>query len=267
MDFTHIPTNFVGFITLFAIMLTLHNIISDNHFYRKVFLIICLFSLSAATLLSQTRSSLIALFVAGSIMLIKNKKGMIIFTLVFLIIFVATPLRKRFSIKDILHNERIPNYYITIEVIKEYPIIGIGFGNETYGADINLKDYQKKIPLNIRSISNMLLLDPHNMLFSIAVRLGLVGLAIFLYIICVFGKMCIKIIKEGKEYFIKSWGRCIASAFVGFFILGIFEPTFSHLQETVFFTILSMTTVLWRLNQELIYSPETSNCLDSEIDN
>ena len=144
MDFTHIPTNFVGFITLFSIILALHNIFADNHLYRRVFLLICLFSLSAATLLTQARSSLIALFIAGSVMLIKNIKGMMVFTLIFLIIIIATPLRKRFSVENILHNERIPNYYVMLEVIKNYPIIGIGFGNETYGTDIDLKDYQKK---------------------------------------------------------------------------------------------------------------------------
>ena len=125
-------------------MLTLHNIFTDNHLYRRAFLIICLFSLSAATLLTQARSSLIALFIAGGIMLIKNKKSIFILTLIFLIIFVATPLRKRFSVEKILHNERIPNYFIIFEVIKSYPIIGIGFGNETYGTAIDLKDYQKK---------------------------------------------------------------------------------------------------------------------------
>jgi len=90
------------------------------------------------------------------------------------------------------------------------------------------------------------------MLFSIAVRLGLVGLALFLYIIFVFGKMCMQSIKEGKDCLIKSWGCCIGSAFVGFFMIGIFEPSFSHLQETVFFSILSMITIVWRLNEELI---------------
>ena len=267
VGFTHISTNIVGFITVFAIILTLHNIFTDKHLYRRAFLIICLFPLSAATLLTQARSSFIALFIAGGIMLIKNKKSIFIFTLMFLIILVATPLRKRFSVKKILYNERIPNYFIMFEVIKSYPIMGIGFGNETYGTDIDLKDYQKKIPPSIKSIPHPLLVDPHSMLFSIVVRLGLVGLVLFLYVLFVFGKMCVKSIKEGKDYFIKSWGRCIVSAFVGFFIIGIFEPSFSHLQDTVFFTILSMTTILWRLNQESTCYPEASHCLDSEIDN
>ena len=142
-------------------MLTLNNIFTDNHLYRRAFLLICLFSLSAATLLTQARGSLIGLFIAGGIMLIKNKKRIFIFTLIFLIIFVATPLRKRFSLENILHNERIPNYFIMLEVIKDYPIIGTGFGIQTYGKYINLKDYQKKIPPNIKSMSNFLLPDPH----------------------------------------------------------------------------------------------------------
>jgi len=250
--FTHIPTNFVNFITLFAIILTIHNIFTDNHLYRRAFLIVCLFSLSAATLLTQSRSSLIALFIAGVIMLIKNKKNIFIFTVILLIIIVATPVRKRFSLETILHNDRIPNYFIIFEIIKSYPIIGIGFGNETYRTDIDLKDYEKKIPPNIKSIPHPILNDPHNMLLSIIVRLGLVGFALFLYILFVFGQMCVKTIKEGKNYFIKSWGHCILSASVGFFIIGIFEPSFSHLQEIVLFTILSMITIVWRLNEELI---------------
>jgi len=144
LSFTHISTNIVGFITVFAIILTLHNIFTDNHLYRRVFLIICLFSLLAATFLTQTRSSFVALFIAGGIMLIKSKKSIFIFTLILLIIFVATPLRKRFSLENILHNERIPNYFVMFEIIKSYPIMGIGFGNETYGTNIDLKDYQKK---------------------------------------------------------------------------------------------------------------------------
>jgi len=257
--FTHIPTNFVGFITSFAILLTLHNILTDNHLYHRLFLIICLFSLSSATLLTQTRSSFIALLIAGGIMLINNKKSIFIFTLIFLIIFVATPLKKRFSLDNIVHNERIPNYFIMYEIIKSHPVIGIGFGNEIYSKDINLKDYRKKIPAKIKSIQAPILADPHNMLFSVAVRLGLVGLSIFLSIIFVIGKMCLRSIKEAKDAFIKNWGRCMGSAFIGFFIIGIFEPSFSHLQETVFFTILSMITILWQLNEDSVIGSERFN--------
>jgi O-antigen ligase len=190
-------------------------------------------------------------------MFIKNIKNIFIFILIFSIIFVATPLRKRFSLDNILQNERIPNYFIMFEIIKDYPIIGIGIGNETYGTNINLKAYHKKIPPKIKSIPAPILADPHNMLFSVAVRLGLVGLAIFFYLIFIIGKMCMKSIKEGKDAFIKSWGNCLGSAFIGFFIIGIFEPTFSHMQETVFFTILSMITILWRLNEESVICSET----------
>ena len=110
----------------------------------------------------------------------------------------------------------------------------------------------------VNSIPGAILSYPHNMLLSIAVRLGLVGLVLFLYIIFVFGKMCLKSIKEGKDAFIKSWGYCIGSAFVGFFIIGIFEPCFSHLQETVLFTIFSMIAILWRLNETSKSWPETN---------
>jgi O-antigen ligase len=265
IGFQHIPTDFVGFVTLFAIILILNHFSTDNHAYRRSILIICLFALLSATILTQSRSSLIALLLAGSIMLINKKRNMFIFMMILLTVIVSTPLGKRFSFQKIMNNERIPNYYIIFEIVKRYPIIGIGFGMETYGTDLDLEAYEKKLPPEIKSIPAPILNDPHSMLCSVAVRLGLVGLVLFLYIIFVFGKMSVKCIKEGKDTFIKSWGRCIGSAFVGFFIIGIFEPSSGHMQEIVFFTIFSMITILWRLNEKSTNCPEACYCSNSDI--
>lgn len=250
--FSHIPTNFVGFVTLFAIALTFQNILTDPNIYRKRLLIICIIILSFVTLLTQARSSLIGLFVVGSLMLMKNKRNMFLFMMILLIIIIATPLKKRFSLNNIMYNARVPIFFIASEVIKSHPILGIGFGIETYRTAIDVNAYEEKIPIRIRSIPTPIFnkRTPHNMLFSVTVRLGIVGLALFLYIILVFGKMCLKSIREGKDAFIKSWGCCIGSSIVGFFIIGIFEPSFTHLQDTIFFTILSMITILWQLNEE-----------------
>ncbi len=201
--------------------------------------------------MTQTRSSLIGLFLAGVIMFIENKKQLFLFTMFFLIIVAVTPFKDRFSLETFLYNERIPNYYITYEIIKSYPIFGIGFGMQTYGEDINLKDYKEKIPANIKSIPAPTLEDPHNMVLDVAVRLGVVGLAFSFYIVFVFFKMTWNIVKYGKDKILKSWGRCLAAAFIGVSFIGLFQPIFSHMPEVVFCIIFSMVTIIWRLNDHV----------------
>ncbi len=259
--FTEIPTNLIGVITVFAIILSLHHFLTETYLYCKVILLICLFPLFAATFLTQARGTLIALPLAVILLFTKNKKALIALFGAILFVVAITPIKSRFTLDGIhvgiFHNIRININYITLEIIKDYPIIGIGFGMQTYRNSIDWDAYNERIPEKYRFTKSDKYLhrttinDPHNMLFSVAVRVGLVGLGLFLYIIFMFSEMCWKSISYGKDDFIKSWGRCIASAFVVFFVIGIFEPVFSHTQEVVLYTIFSMITILWRLNKEV----------------
>ncbi|GAI72984.1 unnamed protein product, partial [marine sediment metagenome] len=81
---------------------------------------------------------------------------------------------------------------------------------------------------------------PHSILVSTAVRLGLVGLALFFYIIYAFARMSWITIRHGKDDFIKSWGLCITAAFVAYFIKGMFEPALSHVPAIILYTIFAM---------------------------
>jgi O-antigen ligase len=124
--------------------------------------------------------------------------------------------------------------------------MGIGFGMETYGNGkfINLEAYQKRIPEKYRGY---ILADPHSMLSSIAVRTGLIGLALFLYILFVPFWISWSCIRQGKDDFMNHWGRCVISAFVAILVIGFFEPFFSHVPEVVFYTLLAMITIVWKL--------------------
>jgi O-antigen ligase len=165
-----------------------------------------------------------------------------------LIAVAVTPLKNRFTRHNISHKFRIATNFITLEIVKDYPIIGTGFGMQAYGKGIDLDAYNERVPEKYRSKN--VLADPHSILFSIAVRVGFIGLVLFLYIIFKFLKMCWESTKHGKDDFVKNWGLCIASAFIAFFVIGSFEPVFSHVPEVVLFTIFSMITILWRLNTE-----------------
>ena len=138
---------------------------------------------------------------------------------------------------------RLDIHYVTYEIIKDYPIVGIGFGMETYGSGkyIDLEAYNKRVPEKYRG---PVYKDPHSIPFSIAVRTGLIGLVLFLYILFASFKMGWISIRQRKD---DHWGRRLVSAFVAVLVIGFFEPFFSHVPEVVFYTLLAMITIVWKL--------------------
>ncbi|MEA1970014.1 MAG: hypothetical protein U9N37_00140, partial [Thermodesulfobacteriota bacterium] len=119
---------------------------------------------------------------------------------------------------------------------------------QPYGNILDLKMYNKRIPdtFKARHIPN----DPHNLLLGLTVRLGIVGLVLFLYILFVFCRMCWKVIRYGKDDFIRGWGLCVSSLMVMFFVSGFFETHCGHMTEVVFCAIFAMITILWHLDTE-----------------
>ena len=94
--FTQTSVNIIGVISISAIILALNILLNEKQFYRKVFLTFCLVTLFIGMFMTQTRSSLIGLFLAGVIMFIKNKKQIFLLTMIFLIVVSATPFENRF---------------------------------------------------------------------------------------------------------------------------------------------------------------------------
>ena len=204
--------------------------------------------------MAQERSSFLAIFLAAIFFFYKNKKWMFVFFILILMIGAISPLKNRFQLHNpekmfinLLNDVRIKINYLTLEVIKEHPIIGIGFGLQTYG-ELDLERYQKRLPKKYHQKN--IVADPHNIVLDVAVRLGVPGLVFFFYIIFVFFKMCWNIIRHGKDNFMKNWGRCLAACFIAVFTIGLFHPVFSHMPEIIFCAIFSMITIVWRLNNE-----------------
>jgi len=253
---TEIPVNWVGYITVTATIFSLHHIITNNNLRIKIISFISLFPLCTLSVLTQARSTLLALFLGVIILCFKNQKILVVCLGILLIVVAVTPLKNRFINVDLITSLRLDIHYITFEIIKDFPIVGIGFGMETYGNGkyFNLAEYQKRVPNKYRS--KHLYNDPHSMPFSIAVRTGIVGFALFLYILFTSFGMCWNLIRHGKDDFIKKWGSCVAGIFVAVLVIGIFEPFFSHVSEVVFYTIFAIMTVLWKLNNVKIEEPD-----------
>lgn len=251
--FTDSAINIMGFGTVLGLLLAFHLFFSEKIKYRKILSLLCAIPSFAASVLTQSRSTLIALILSLFILLVNRKKTLVGFSVIILVFILINPVKVRFTNYDDYH-VRLGLAYYSFELIKDYPLMGSGFSIDTFGDPkfFEPEEYMARIPEKYR-IQPHGFFRPHNMFLSIGIRVGLVGLALFLYILFVPVKMCWRLIRFGKDDSIKNWGFCVSSVFIMFCVKGLFEPIFIHFAETIFYTILSMITILWRINEEDIY--------------
>jgi O-antigen ligase len=243
--FPEIPINVVNVSLIFALLLSFHNFTREDNHKKKAIIVVCVFIMFSTMVFTQTRYALVAIILSLFFLLWKHR-GMLIFVILMLAITVyMAPVKNRLSLNDSGIKLRICQYFISYEVAKDYPLTGIGFGANTYIKNIDEKKYQNRVPKNCKCGE---LGCPHSLYSDILLRVGFVGLFFFLYIIFVSVRICWLTMKNSKDDFIKNWSRCIASAWIGIIIIGFFEPFFRHNLEVILYTLLSMTTVLWRLN-------------------
>ena len=257
MTFQETPIGIIGFVSVFALLLSVHLLPRTGLLYKKILLLISFTVTSIVTVMTLSFGTLLSMILSILVLFPKNKK-IVVFTLLLSItvLVIATlnfkTAKSRMSLNFIqnkLQNEeRIKIWHTYFEIIKDYPISGIGFDMDDMWHDQNLWDkHSARIPSKFRTTTKWV---PHNILLSITVRLGIVGLGFYLYIIFVFVRMSWDVIKRGKNDFIKSWGLCVTAAFVAWLIKGMLEPALSHVPAIINYTLFAMMTILWKLNSE-----------------
>ena len=250
LTFVQVQTNSIGFAIIIALIFSLHQFSIEKILWHKALLIACSFVLFLTMLLTQTRSYILAIFLA--VLILFSKKLKMLFVIMMLLVFTVTmtPVKNRFvnmdNMDNISNSIRLKQNALSFEIIKEHPIVGTGFGIETY-RKLNLDIYKDRLPEKYKS--REFFNYAHNMYFNLAVRVGIVGFALFFYIILKLFMMILVTAKNGRDNFIRGWTRSVAASIVAFLTIGFFEPIFHHVAEVIFCTMLSMVTILWRLNE------------------
>jgi len=245
-----IPSNIIGITTLFGLLLSLYQLTREDIFYRKIVLTICVCATAIATIATQTRGTILAMMVSLLLSLPKNKKTLLFFFLFLASVILVMPVKNQITpnalMNKIVSDNRVKIWYCFAEMIKDHPITGIGFGMQTYDDKDLINKYNERVPETYRQAEPHA--APHNLLVDIAARTGLIGLISFLYIIFIFLQLGWRIVKYGRDDFIRHWGLCFLTAFVAVFIQGQFENTMSGPAAIMFYTIMAMMAILWRLN-------------------
>lgn len=244
--FTEVTTNLIGIIAVISIVLNIHNIFQEKGWSRKIFFSICLLPACAVIFLAQTRSALLALLISLIVVLSARKKVLVGVLFSVGVILLVSPVGGRFT-TNVTDNLRIKQGLLVWKVVRDYPVTGIGFGMQTFGSDLDLQNYNAKLPERFQG--QEILLNPHNMYTDIAVRTGIPGIIFFLGIIFSFFRMLWQLRRNGASNDITSWANALFASGLTFFIIGFFEPVFSHYPESVLCVIFAMGTILWRIHE------------------
>jgi O-antigen ligase len=244
-------TDLIGFITTFASILALHLFHKNKTGTYKILFATCFLITTATTLLTQSRGALIGLGVSFIILCFANKRNLIFIVLVALLIFLTPGMRDRIKSEGFTKDIRTKINRLTLEVIKDHPIAGIGFGMQIYGNKnvLDLEKLNKQLPPEYQQ-NGGIITATHNTILDIAIRTGVVGLALFLYILITSLWMLWKTFRLTKNEPYKLLAIYLFASLTSFLLPALFADAMFGPRAIVFYTILAMITILWNLVQK-----------------
>ena len=228
--------------------------ICQNRFQR-FFLAMVIIVLLVSTIATQSRGAVIALCISFFVLLWDHKKTLGILMAATALIILQSPMQKRVQVDKLLEdNARIGLILYSIEVIKDYPILGTGFSIDAYRNPdfVDKNKYSSRIPEKYR---NNQFPRPHSIFLSMATRTGIVGMLLYAGLFAVSVVVCCRLILYGKDLFIQSHSRCCLALLTMFLVNGVFQVMTTHFIDMVQFIMFSLLTIIWKINKD---SPEPS---------
>jgi O-antigen ligase len=118
------------------------------------------------------------------------------------------------------------------------------YGNKNI---IDLEKLNRQLPPEYRQ-DDSIVIYPHNTILDVAVRTGLVGLTLFLYILITSLWMLWRTFHLSKNEHNKLLAIYLFAGLISFLIPALFADTTFGPVANVFYTMLAMITILWNLN-------------------
>jgi len=241
-----ITINLLGIHTILALNLAIYKLKSLKNILAKAGFSFAIIILLVASIATQTRSTLLALVLSILIIFIASRNWLKLIVILAAIGTIAfcSPVGKRLS-NNMTSNIRIQQIYLCLEIIKDHPLIGIGYGKQTFGTNLDLVGYNRKIKSEYpnKKFTNTVLGDPHNLYTDIAVRTGIIGFFMFIWFILTAYRSLLQTIwiqeKDNSDL-----GLVIMASLSSFLLIGFFEPVLSHPFESTLCLILALAQLL-----------------------
>jgi len=211
------------------------------HFKNKKKLLTLILSLLALTgiLLTYSRPTLLAIYIVLFFFgIVKRDKKLIYFLIVLILIapFILPRSIKNYA-KDVEYNplrfmcndDRIAVYLNSLSMIKAHPFIGLGVN--TY-----MKNYKYYMdPKGYKGVVTQDYMYAHNNFIHMAAESGLIGLGIFIWLLCKLFAECANIYKKLKDDYLGIFLLSLTACLIAFLVNGLTESSLYYSRVAVIF--------------------------------
>jgi putative inorganic carbon (HCO3(-)) transporter len=204
--------------------------------------IVSLFAL-VGIILTYSRPTLLAVYIALFFMGIIKKDRKIIISLIvilFVIPFILPSSVKNWAkqvdynpFRFMCNDDRIAAYRNSLNMIKDHPIIGLG-------ANTYMKNYKKyREPVEYRNIVTKDYMYAHNNFLHMAAEIGLVGLGIFIWLLYKLFTECKNIYKKLNNDYLKIVSLSLTACLIAFLVNGLTESSLYYSRVGIIFWYLA----------------------------
>ncbi|NPU86200.1 MAG: O-antigen ligase family protein [Syntrophaceae bacterium] len=245
---------FLTYTTLFTVFLSLGFLrLKSDGAYRYLYLFGVIVS-AAASVLSGARAAFVGALAPAWVFLPRLRKNLLplfVILIAGVLMFSFVPsVRDRMSLKALAGESRVKIAMISIELLKDYPVFGIGYGMQTYGNRqyVDLAKYNARLPEKYRQHheGGIFWGATHNSYMDVAVRTGLVGLVLWLYVLVAAFRTSIGLMMKGEDREIRHLGVILTASLTCITVLDLFMDSAFGPQLTIHYVLFGMIAVLWQ---------------------
>jgi O-antigen ligase len=215
-----------------------------NYFKGEAWVFISLLSLLslAGIALTYSRPTLLATYIALLFLGLAGKKKSLVVILT--AILLAAPFILPGSIKKwakevdynpvrfMCNDDRIAVYRNSLNMIKAHPFLGVGANNY-------MKQYKRyKETVEYRNVVTLDYMYAHNNFIHLASEIGLLGLAVFLWLLYKLFRECALIYRSLKESYLKMLALSLIAALIAFLVNGLTESSLYSSRVAIIFWYL-----------------------------
>ena len=248
-----VDINHIGFLAAPALFITIALFADSTSVVKKLFLFLSMISTISAIVLSGTKGALLGVIVPTPFLFTKHKKIIMVTLLCLLLLIIISPFKNKLHVHAIenavgaeVETIRFSIWHDYLQIVKKYPVGGIGYGMRSYDRDLFIRN-NFKLPNIANSKNGTAFFMPHNTLIDLAVRTGIVGVCFFLYGLYMFFRIGWLLYKDKKDVFTSNWALCLMACCLSLLIQGMFADLMIGIQVSYLFIFFAMINILWQI--------------------